>query len=40
MELSAAGDKLPALSAVAQYFAAMLGEDYLAGLWRSRLFYD
>jgi len=33
-------DKLPAISSIAAYFAEKLGDEYLAGLWRSTLWVD
>jgi hypothetical protein len=35
--LSYNGDKLPAISAIAEYYAAMLSESYLAGSWDTYL---
>lgn len=36
-ELTYAEDRLPALEGIAQLFGSVTGDDYLAGLWRSKL---
>ena len=35
--LTCANDKLPAISGIASLYAAKIGEEYLAGLWRGQL---
>lgn len=36
-KLTRASDKLPAMSGLASLYAELIGEDYLAGLWREQL---
>lgn len=37
LNLSCPGDKLPAISAIAERMGSALGDKYLAGMWKSRL---